>query len=190
MRTNKKNVWKILFFSLAILNLLIVGSLFFLLTGQKADPEESKDVPPVESDVTEYATMQLTREQLNQTLADEFEDKPIDIEVTSTDVRFSTSYNVIGNTLQASMTFQPELRSDGNIILHQKSVSVGSLSLPGSKALEIVAGQPEIPEYINVDAADEKVVIDLHSIEIGEGYKLKVETFNLQQNDISFTLGK
>ncbi|SFE26505.1 YpmS family protein [Alteribacillus iranensis] len=192
MAARKRNKWKILFLLLLGLNVIVFISLYMLITTSDTRTQTQNDNGTVEdqNEFTPYMKVQLTEEQLNNILKDHLKDQPYSVKAASGKIQLNATYHVLGQKVEASMDFRPEVTDDGNIILHQNNFSVGNLPLPASEALALVASQAELPTYITVNPSREQVLVELHHIDFGKEYRVKAETFDLQQDHITLWVGK
>ncbi|MFB4163739.1 YpmS family protein [Alteribacillus sp. JSM 102045] len=186
---SKLNGWKWLFFLLLALNLLFVISIFLLITTNSQQDTENND-NQADEEFTEYFSVHLTQSQLNQLLQDELGEENVNAEITDNLARVSASVSVLGRTIDASMNFEPEALENGNIALHQKSFSIGRLSLPDSKVLSLLGSQADLPEYVEVQPGNNQILVQLNEIQIADQYFLKAETFDLEEDNIHLKVGK
>lgn len=93
-----------------------------------------------------------------------------------------------GNELDISMDFEPEVQENGNILLMMESMSVGKLNLPIRTLLKYTNNNFSLPQWVHINAKEESVYVVLQEIEMKNDFRLKVKKFNVEKNEIQFTL--
>lgn len=187
---NKK--WKLLFFLLLGANLsIVVFFLVFVLSPAKEDslPRTTKEnKEEMVSFVVGSNKSDLTR-VINYYIEEETDDSAIDYEVLLTDeVELYGIIEVFTQEIELKMTFEPEALENGNLLLKQKSMSIGSLPLPVEYVLKFVKEQYALPDWVEIYPEEKNVYVALMDMETKNGIQLGASRFDLKNDDISFIL--
>ena len=193
---NKKKVtingWKIAFIVLACT--LIGGSLVLLsrLT------QEREDIPalvgnPFEPSGAPLVTLQSQKEQINKIAAVYLDSLQADSKnqsdqnyqfILKNEALITGKFDLLG----FPMNFYPFVMDDGNIQLKAKSLSVGLLDLPINQVLKMIAKASKLPEWIEVNAKNEMIILHLNQLELKNGLYVQAKTINLVEDKIEFKL--
>lgn len=183
--------WRTLFFLLLGLNVLFIMILVMLL---KAPANETKDMPG-EIAVEEYIPFVITSNKKDVTLLanryieKEGLNKAIQYELALTDqVELVGMIKVFGQPIDLTIRFEPEVVDEGNVLLKKSTMSIGQLPIPASYVLEFIREGYDLPEWVTIQPKDEKVYIDLKSLTMKNGAKVKMNKFDLANDSIHFTL--
>jgi uncharacterized protein YpmS len=186
-----KSKWKTGFFVLIGIDLLIViFVLFMLLT-----PASDHSVPNQKDPAGEYVPfyVQSNKEDLNKLinyyLKKEAGNSPVDYQVRLGDeVELFGTIPFLSRELNMKLTFEPEAQKDGDIILRQKTISIGSLHLPVSYVLKLIGDSYKLPSGVEIKPNNRLVYIDMQRLKLKSDTKVKVNKFDLQKDEIAFTL--
>ncbi|SDH55907.1 Uncharacterized protein YpmS [Alteribacillus persepolensis] len=140
-----------------------------------------------EESFEEYLSIHMTSSQLEKLLNDELEG--MDASIYDNHIRISSSYQLLGRTIQIFMDFVPEIHN-GNIVLNETGFTAGNLPLSGSRVLSLMQQQSSLPSYIEIQSSRSRVLIHLDELSIADTYEVKAEMFNLEDDKITFLLGK
>lgn len=187
---NKK--WKVLFFLLLGVNLfLVVLFLILVFTPSKEESlpgstkENKEEMVPF---VVQSNKNDLTK-VINYYIKQETDGSPIDYEVLLTDeVELYGIIEVFTEEIELKMTFEPEALENGDLLLKQKSMSIGSLPLPVEYVLRFVKEQYALPEWVEIHPEDKTVYVGLMAMETKNGIQIGTNKFDLTNDSISFTL--
>lgn len=114
---------------------------------------------------------------------------PIEYEVMLNDeVELYGTMKVFTQDIEMKLTFEPEALENGDLILKQKSISIGKIQLPVSYVLKFVRDQYDFPSWVTIQPNDELVYVALQKMKLKSDIKVKVNKFDLKNNDIRFTL--
>jgi len=182
--------WKSLFFLLLGINALIVITLFIMINLPNDDEDyistkiKTEDYVPFEIKTNKQDLNQLINHYLDEELAGTF-----DYRVTlNEDVELIGLIPVFSQNIQLKLTFEPTALENGDIVLEQKSISVGKLKLPVSYVLNFISEQYKLPKWVTIQPNDEKIYVSLKDMKLKSDIKVKVNDFNLKTDDIRFTL--
>lgn len=105
------------------------------------------------------------------------------------EVVYYGTVGVFSEKMQYKMTFKPKALKNGDLVLKQKSVSLGSVHLPVSYILQFVKTTYHLPKWVIIQPGEKLVYVQLQNMKLENGAKVKANEFDLQHDDISFTLG-
>lgn len=181
-------IWRIAFVILLALNMLaLIGFIFYVTI-------PAEDYISYESDKRAFAegnslivrTSKADFEGIaNNYIQDAMEDQPIPLTLAvNEDVTLSTELEVFSMTLPILLKFEPHVQEDGNLLLEQKSVSVGMLDIPPESALKLLRDSVSLPEFMEVNPGSEEILLRLSDIPLDDGISVRAEAFNLEEDDI------
>ncbi len=185
------NKWKKLFFLLLGINAIIIILLFVLINLPNGD--EKYFTTNLEQDNYAPLKIQTDKKNLNQ-IINHYLDKEgltgsFDYKIIlDEEVELYGSIPVFSKSVQLKLTFAPIALENGDIVLEQKSISVGQLQLPVSYVLKLINDLYQLPKWVLIQPSEEKIYVSLQSMNIKSDIKVKVDEFNLKDDDIRFTL--
>ncbi|MBS4209841.1 YpmS family protein [Bacillus sp. FJAT-50079] len=188
---DKRNKWKILFITLLSINILLVaavGLIFFLAADQEPIPKQSIPkqngseflIQTEKSDLNALITHYIEKEGLNG---------PINYQVLLTDeVELYGDIQVFSQMLRLKMTFEPEALENGDLILKQKTISLGKVKLPVSYIMKIIQDAYKMPDWVTIQPNDKEVYVALQKMRLNNGIQIRAEKFDLRSDVISFKM--
>lgn len=187
----KVQKWRKLFFLLLGINILAMIILFILVNLQTVDDEYI--AKNIKSDHYVPFKIQTNKQDLNQVINHYLEEEGltggIDYQVIlNEEVELYGSIPVFSQDVQMKLTFEPQALENGDIVLQQKSISVGELQLPVSYVLKFVGKEYKLPNWVAIQPNEERIYVSLQNLKLKSDVKVKVDEFNLQNDDIRFTL--
>lgn len=189
-RMNKK--WKTLFFLLLGINIFAFLLVIILINL----PSEKKEIN-LANDLNEKGTVQFniqaTRNDLNKIINHYLESEnlksAIDYKIILQDeVELYGKIKIFTQDIEMKLTFVPEALENGDLILKQKSMSIGQLSLPVPYVLKFIHDQYTLPEWVMIEPNDELVYVSLQKMKLKSDMKVQANKFDLPNDDIKFTL--
>ncbi|MEW8971682.1 YpmS family protein [Mesobacillus jeotgali] len=188
----KKNKWKISFFIL----LGIMAAVFLSVWVLIASPVEETKIEPVpnQSDRDDVAFNVSTNKRdlnrvINHYLEEEVKNSQIDYQVLLTDeVELYGTLPLFSQELELRLTFEPQALKNGDLILKQRSISVGKLNLPVSTVLKFVRDSYDLPDAVNIQPKEERVYVSMQRLKLKSDIKVRVNEFDLKKDNIKFTL--
>lgn len=181
--------WKRAFFYLVGFNLVIL----FLLFVSIFIPIKEKMIQNEDSALQGYVPFLIhtEKENLNRVINHYIEKEatggPIDYEVILEDeVELYGTIPLFSEEIQMKMTFVPEALDNGDLILKQKSMVIGQMKLPVSYVLKFIADRYRLPNGVNIQPNEKIVYISMQKLKIKSDFKVKVNNFDLKNDDISF----
>lgn len=185
-----KNKWKRGFYLLLGFDLLIVIILFFLILS----PAKNEKMNWKESNNNDVSfQVQSNKSDLNllinQYLQKEAADSPIGYQVHLRDeVELYGTLPFFSQEMDMKLTFEPEALNNGDLVLKQKSISIGSLSLPVSYVLKFISENYKLPKGVVIQPNEKQIYVHLGQLKLKSDVKIKANKFDLKNDDISFTL--
>jgi uncharacterized protein YpmS len=187
----KDRKWKTLFFALLAINALVLAVLFIFISM----PADDEDYTAVTENSDNYVPFNIkaNKEDLNRVINHYLEKEgltgAIDYKVLLNDeVDLYGTIPFFSQDLQMKLSFEPEALKNGDVVLQQKSISVGQLNLPVSHVLKLVKDRYKLPEGVTIQPQKERIYVSLQEMKLKSDVKVKVDEFNLKQDDIRFTL--
>lgn len=183
-----QNKWKKLFISLLILNLVIILSLIVLVN---IPAKETKIVPAptINDDLSSVLSVESNKDNINELinayLTEALQDTKYKYDVYLDDVvHLKGDLPVFSASIPLYIQLEPIVQSNGDIILKQKSISLGLLELPNEKILEYMEKYLPLPEWVEIDAKNEDIYVKVTEIDLENGFVIKVQDFDLPKDKI------
>nr|WP_263328524.1 YpmS family protein [Neobacillus sp. Marseille-Q6967] len=186
-----KNSWKKGFFLLLGLNLFILLILFVLIIMPNGEDEKIQPKNPDDN----FVTFQVKSNKndlnrlINQYLKKEAADSPIDYQVQLRDeVELYGTLPFFSQEIDLKLTFEPEALDNGDLVLRQKSISLGSLNLPVSYVLKFISENYKLPKGVIIQPNEKLVYVSMQELKLNSDIKLKADKFDLKKDDIAFSI--
>lgn len=186
-----KNIWKRGFLLLLGLDLFIVIILLLLILTPATEKEKMEWKDSNNNNVSFQVKSNKSDLNLliNQYLKKEAADSPIGYQVHLRDeVELYGTLPFFSQEIDMKLTFEPEALSNGDLVLKQKSISIGSLSLPVSYVLKFISENYKLPQGVEIQPNDKQIYIHMEQLKLKSDIKIKANKFNLKYDDISFTI--
>jgi uncharacterized protein YpmS len=152
-------------------------------------PEEIDLVENTKEEVQFHFT--TNKQDLNQVINHHIESLkgPIDYEVLlKDDVELYGTIPIFTQNIQMKLTFEPVALDNGDLLLKQKSISIGELPLPVSQVLKMIRDNYQFPDMVQIDPKEEQIYIALQKMKLKSDLSVRVDEFNLQGDQIKFSL--
>ncbi|MFB1097728.1 MULTISPECIES: YpmS family protein [Bacillaceae] len=191
----KQRDWKKYFKILAIANgivLLLLLLLIFLPAFSPA-PEPPKEAQFDSSDSSEFtisSTKANVNELINAYIDKELNDNSDNYAVVLGDdaVELSGGITAFGVRIPLQMTLEPQVQDNGDLLLVQRDISLGSLSLPNDKVLKYIDRYYKMPEWVTINPDEESIYVAVTQMELENNFHVEVEQFDLPNDNLSFKL--
>lgn len=187
------NKWKISFLVLAIINLLLIVLMTsFLLIPSKKQTEKVKYEKNGEEAIVPFliSTQKNSLTSLiNHYLEEEAVQDNLKYHVQLEEYVYV--YGVIeafNKEIDMTLILEPKVKSDGNMQLLVKELSIGRLKLPVAYVLKYMITHYNLPGYVIIDPSKKVIDIHLEELILKNGLSARAESFNLKNDDITFTL--
>ncbi|KPL59857.1 YpmS family protein [Rossellomorea vietnamensis] len=186
-----KNKWKVGFFVLLgmiILGFVIIVSMIFMPVKDDALPEDNKN-----TDRQVGFNVETNKKDLNLIIEHYIEEEgmkgPVDYDVQlKDDVELLGSVPVFTSNLDFKLNFEPKALDNGDILLKQKSISVGALNLPVNYVLKVIRDSYNFPDWVKIQPNDELIYVSLQDMKLKSDVKVRANEFDLKEDNISFRL--
>lgn len=187
-----KNKWKIGFFILLGLVAGVILFLYILIASPAEDNkmEPGKNIQDSEDVAFKVATNKRDLNRvINHYIEEEGKNSNIDYQVLLTDeVELYGTFPLFSEELELRLTFEPKALENGDLVLNQKSISVGRLRLPVSTVLKFVRDSYDLPEAVSIQPEEERVYVSMQRLKLKSDIKVRVNEFDLKKDNIKFTL--
>lgn len=186
-----KNKWKKGFLLLLGIDLVIVVILSLLILIPGTSKDNNKPIP-LKGDSVSFHVKSNKNDLnmlINHYLKEEAADSPIDYRVILGDeVELYGTLPFFSQKINMKVTFEPEALSNGDLVLRQKSISIGSLHLPVSYVMKFISENYKIPRGVDIRPNDKLVYVNMQQLKLKSDIRIKVNKFDLKKDDIAFTL--
>lgn len=187
------NKWKISFLVLIIINVLFIIFVTTSLLIPSEKPNEEVKTDKNSADVLIPFLISTEKKSLtdliNHYLEEETGQKNLQYRV-----ELEENVNVYGvikafnKDIDMTLILEPKVKSDGNMQLFVKELSIGRLKLPISYVLKYMSTNYDLPHYVIIDSSKKVIDINLDELTLKNGLSARAESFNLKKDDITFTL--
>lgn len=187
-----KPSWKQLFLGIVGANIcFVLFSLIFLLW-PVSDTEISKEELLEEEPGAEF-TISSSKQNLDE-LVNQYVDNYMKDKDDKYTVKFDENVQLLGSIeafqtdIPISITLEPSVQENGDLVLYASDMSLGLLGLPEKKILEYVKKELETPEWVNIDPKNQLIYIGVTQMEVKSNFKVKVQSFDLKNDHITFKI--
>lgn len=187
-----KTKWKQLFFGLLILNIALFLVIISLIFWPVSDTERPLNEERTGQESSEFI-VRTTKQNLNE-LVNAYIDQLLSTTRHQYSISLDEDVHLIGElpvfstTVPLSVHFEPFVQDNGDIILEQKSISVGLLELPNQKIMEYMKKYMPMPEWVTVNPKDEEIYVAVTDMEIRSNFEVSVEQIDLEANNLAFKI--
>lgn len=186
----KKWSWKRAFYTLLVVNGIFLLFLLVLLM----IPQKHGEFKTQNTDLN-FQEAQITTNKadlnrlLNYYLEKESRSGRMDYQVLLNDsVEFYGILPIFNQSIEMQMTFHPEATESGDLILNQESISIGQLDLPVKYVMNFIKKTYDFPKEVEIFPNEELIYIHMTDMKFGKNIKMKVNEFDLENDNISFSL--
>ncbi|GIO26766.1 YpmS family protein [Ornithinibacillus bavariensis] len=194
MENNKqhKAIWKISFFAILFINIAILLILIALIFW----PVEHRELPMTQEHFTTESSefiIRTTKKNLNELVNAYMYEYLKDSEhqfrvLLEEDVELTGELPVFSTTVPISIHFEPFVQKNGDVILKQKSISLGLLKLPNQKVMEYMEKYLPTPNWITINPDGEEIYIAVTDMDIKSNFHVSVERLDLEGNNLAFKI--
>ena len=193
LHQQKKNNWRKRFFVLCIINVVILTSLLIYLYSPIPEKDLQLSGKEYTTENSSEFVIRTTKQNLNN-LVNAYLDKLLlgtnhqySVNLDD-DVQLFGELPVFSTTVPLLIHLEPIVQENGDIALKQKSISIGQLQLPNRKIMQYVDKYLPMPEWVIVNPKEEEIYVKVTEMEIRSNFKVQVEQFDLEANNISFKI--
>ncbi|MDR7239515.1 YpmS family protein [Neobacillus drentensis] len=186
-----KNKWKIGFLLLLGINLLFAIVMLSLVMFPSNGPQTSKLNVPMGEHVSFHVRSNKNdlNKLINHYLKEEAADSPIDYQIIlGKEVELYGTLPFFSEELNMKLTFEPKALENGDLVLKQKSMTIGSLHLPISYVLNFISENYKIPKGVDIRPKDKLIYVNMKQLKLKSDIKIKADKFDLKKDDIRFTI--
>ncbi|WP_227937626.1 YpmS family protein [Alkalihalobacillus deserti] len=188
----KKTTWKILFLSIAGMNVFLLFLFLILLLWPVSDSEipEKEFIEEVSgAEFTVHSSKQNLNELVNGYVDKLLKDKEDKYSVDfDDDVHLMGSIEAFQTDIPIAITLEPSVQENGDLVLRPTVMSLGLLHLPKKKILEYVKKKLPTPEWVEIDPKNQLIYIAVTQMEVKSNFKVKVQQFDLKNDKIYFRI--
>lgn len=189
---SKKFTWKTAFFTLLIINIVIIVFLFtmvFLPAGGDSLTGENGVSKKSQASLTVTANKQDLNILINDFIEKENADSPIDYKVYLNDeVELYGTLPVFDQNVEMKLTLEPKALENGDLILSQNTIHIGKLQLPSRYVMNFIKNNYHFPKWVEIFPNEKIIYIHLTDIKLKNQLHIHANTFDLKNDDISFSL--
>ena len=188
----KMNYWKIAF--LVLVGILLGTTVFFASrVFQQRESGISESAELVKRDGNPVLTINSNKSQVNQLIDFYLTDFQKDQEVKynfelRNEALLTGQFKVLNFPITFYLYFDPYVTEEGNVQLKAKSLSIGTLDLPTSEVLKMIKRSFKFPEWIEVNADEQIILIRLDQFRMQNGLFIKANKINLVDDEIQMSL--
>lgn len=192
IQIKRKPSWKQLFIGLAGVN-AILFILFFTLLLWPVSGAEMPEKTYIEEEPGAEFTVNSSKQNLSE-LVNEYVDKFMKDQSDKYTVDFGENVRLRGSIeafqteIPLSITLEPSVQENGDLVLYASDMSLGLLQLPEKKILEYVKKELETPNWVNIAPSSQSIYIGITQMEIKSNFKVKVQSFDLKNDQITFRI--
>jgi len=184
--------WKRSFFILLGFNILIV----LIVAGLIFWPVSDSDYSTMQSEIpfgSSEFVVRTTKENLNE-LVNAYIDQVLTGSQHNYRVELDEDVHLIGelpvfsSTVPLSVHFEPIVQENGDLILQQRSISVGLLELPNQRIMEYMKRHLPMPEWVTINPDEEEIYVAVTDMDIRSNFVVGVENIDLEGNNLAFKI--
>jgi uncharacterized protein YpmS len=186
-----KNKWKLGFLILLGINLLSAIIIFSMVL-TPGDEKQTDKPQPLTGDYVSFHVnsnkYDLNR-LINHYLQEETGDSQIKYRVLlGEEVELYGKIPVFSEEVNLKLTFEPEALKNGDLVLKQKSMSIGSLPLPISYVLSFIGDNYKLPKGVDIRPNEKLIYVSMGKLKLKSDMKIKIDQFDLKKDQIRFTI--
>lgn len=186
-----KNKWKTGFFLLlGFIVLIVIILLSLIMIPSNENGKVQQTVPDNKNVSFEVKSNKADLNVLiNQYIKKEAADSPIEYSIQLQDeVELYGTLPFFSQEVDLKLTFEPEALENGDLVLKQKSISVGSLPLPVSYVLKFIKENYKLPNGVEIQPNEKIVHVNMQQLKLKSDVRIKANRFDLKKDDIAFTI--
>src|SRR5690625_2751775 len=104
------------------------------------------------------------------------------------DVQLFGELPIFSSTVPLLIHFEPIVQDNGDLVLKQKSISVGQMKLPNKKIMQYVSQYLPVPDWVIINPKEEEIYVQVTEMDIKSNFHVAVHQLDLEANNISFQI--
>ncbi|WP_449354968.1 YpmS family protein [Virgibacillus natechei] len=192
LHQSNKNKWKRLFYGLLSVNILfflVIVAFIFWPVSENTFPSNEEQQTQESSEFTVRTTKnnlnELVNAYIDQALSNTGHEYSISFEE---DVHLVGELPVFSSTVPLSVHLEPLVQENGDLILEQRSISLGLLELPNQKIMEYMDRYLSVPEWVTINPQDEEIYVAVTDMDLQSNFEVSVEHIDLEANNLAFNI--
>jgi len=189
---NKKMSWKRLFYILLIVNIVVVIVLLALIfwpVPEKDLPKQTETTEQTSSEFVIRTTKENLNELMNAYLSEWLKNTDHQYRVSlEDDVHLIGELPVFSSTVPLSVHLEPIVQDNGDVVLKQKSISLGLLELPNKKIMEYIDKYLPMPDWVVVNPSEEEVYVAVTEMDVRSNFEVVIEHIDLEVNNLALKI--
>ena len=184
------NVIVYAFAAIMLAGLIVIGYFAFLYASEGDKPDSAAPPSTAAQPVFHATADKRGLEQAIHTYAQRnmvFGDYEFRVKLDQSLI-FEGDVSVAGLKLRLTVDFEPEVRDNGDLVLHQRQFQVGSLPLPRHMVLEYVRQAYDVPDWIRIMPQDRQIYVAASQFHTQSGMSFRVREFDLPGDRIAFDI--
>lgn len=182
------NKWKIAFFVLLFILILVGGIIYWKVFAVSASAPIEET--PLNMEEKRTLQVQTTREDF-EAIANTYmqraipKDTPVDVDLRVEDeIILSGEVPFFTSLIPVSLYFYPVPTEEGNLMLNQTKLEVGRLNVSPRAVLKVIRDTESLPKWMEVQPKEERIFINLNRIPFANGIEVRVNNIDLPNDHI------
>ncbi|WP_047983862.1 YpmS family protein [Ornithinibacillus californiensis] len=184
--------WRTAFIVLLLLNFFVVLSIIAFIFWPVEQTDMSISEHQTTQDNSEFiirTTKKNLNELINAYMYEYLKDSKHKYRVAlEEDVHLIGELPVFSTTVPVSIRLEPLVQENGDVILKQKSISLGLMELPNKKVMEYMKKYLPVPKWVTFNPEEEEIYVAVTQMDIKSNFHVSVEHMDLDANNLSFKL--
>lgn len=185
MKNIFSNPWKLSFFLLVGVILIVCGIILFVIITFSRIEGTAFTVEKNELFESHF-TISTNKKSLNNLIKERLieDDAPYHLYLTNDDIIFQSNLNILGQIIPIEISLLPEIIVTGDLLLHMQSIKISGFQLPNEYVLQLLKEFISLPEWVSIYPIDHLVHIEMERIAKERGLLLRFKEFNLEKDII------
>lgn len=185
------NFWK---WAFLILLSIVLGTVIWVFSQLTAVIQGEPNLTIEEPRTDEMAfQIQAHKKDLNQLVTkyidEELANDQVDFEFSLEDqAQLKGTFQLFGHDVQFALFLEPFVMENGNLQFKATNISVGTLNLPISFAMNMIKDQLKIPKWVAINSQKEMIVFNLNEFYLKSGIHFSANKIDLAEDDIRLTV--
>ncbi|HLS67113.1 MAG TPA: YpmS family protein [Pseudogracilibacillus sp.] len=191
-KRNKVN-WKRRFGILLTVNIVVLFFLAIYIYSPIPEVEIKQSSEQYKKEHSSEFIVRTTKQNVNN-LVNAYLDKLLDSTThefsihLDDDVQLFGELPIFSSTVPLLIHFEPIVQDNGDLVLKQKSISVGQMKLPNKKIMQYVSQYLPVPDWVIINPKEEEIYVQVTEMDIKSNFHVAVHQFDLEANNISFQI--